>query len=47
MSNTAELIQEVYIDPIKSVLFIDDKFPTYRRQFRGLGQSKPCLMAIL
>lgn len=29
MSNTAELIQEVYIDPIKSVLFIDDKFPTY------------------
>lgn len=29
MPNTAELIQEVYIDPIKSVLFIDDKFPTY------------------
>ena len=26
MSNTAELIQEVYIDPIKSVLFIDDLF---------------------
>lgn len=29
MPNTSELIEEVYIDPIKSVLFIDDKFPTY------------------
>lgn len=29
MPNSAALIEEVYINPIKSVLFIDDKFPTY------------------
>jgi len=29
MPNSAALIEEVYITPIKSVLFIDDKFPTY------------------
>ena len=35
MPNAAELIQEVYIDPIKSVLFIDDKFPTYAQTLQG------------
>ena len=35
MPNAAELIQEVYIDPIKSVLFIDDKFPTYAETIQG------------
>ena len=40
MSNTAELIQEVYIDPIKSVLFIDDKFPTYAQTLQG-AQPEP------
>lgn len=29
MSNV-ELVNEVFIDPIKSVLFIDDSFPTYK-----------------
>jgi hypothetical protein len=36
MPNAAELIQEVYIDPIKSVLFIDDKFPTYADAINGI-----------
>ena len=40
MSNTAQLIQEVYIDPIKSVLFIDDKFPTYADTIQG-PRSEP------
>lgn len=40
MPNAAELIQEVYIDPIKSVLFIDDKFPTYAQTLQG-AQPEP------
>ena len=43
MSNTAELIQEVYIDPIKSVLFIDDKFPTYADIIKG-SRSEPAVL---
>lgn len=45
MSNTAELIQEVYIDPIKSVLFIDDKFPTYSGVIQGASAEKVVLDA--
>ena len=43
MSNTAELIQEVYIDPIKSVLFIDDKFPTYAETIQGPRREQVAL----
>ncbi|MEG6549872.1 response regulator receiver domain [Desulfocurvibacter africanus] len=35
MPNSEALIEEVYIKPIKSVLFIDDQFPTYAKKINA------------
>ena len=41
MSCISSLIKEAYIDPIRSVMVVDDEYPTLSKLLNGTDQSKP------
>lgn len=41
MSSISSLIREAYIDPIRSVMVVDDEYPTLSKLLSGADESKP------